>query len=84
MSTRGWRSNWNCRRWTGTYNGVVEKVVRKFTSFEEADRADAEWDASLTPEQRIQIVLDLREQRHPNAASEGFARVYRIIQLEQS
>jgi hypothetical protein len=81
MWTRGWRSNWNCRRWTRTYNGGVEKVVRKFNSFEEADRADADWYASLTPQQRIQIVIDLREQRHPDAASQPMARVLRVTRL---
>ena len=56
----------------------MEKVVRKFDSFEAADKADAEWDAALTPQQRIDVVLQLRAQRHPDAAFERLARVYRI------
>jgi hypothetical protein len=62
----------------------VEKTVQVFGSFEEADRAEAAREASLTPEERIQIVLELRAQRHPNADSEEFARVYRIVELERS
>jgi hypothetical protein len=54
-----------------------------FDSFEEADRADAARDASLTRAQRIQIVLELQAQRHPNADSEGFARVCRVTELER-
>jgi hypothetical protein len=35
----------------------------------------------LTPQQRIQIVIDLREQRHPDAASQPMARVLRVTRL---
>jgi hypothetical protein len=62
----------------------VEKTIQVFGSFEEADRADAARDASLTPEERIQIVLELRAQRHPTAELEGFARVCRVVELERS
>jgi len=46
----------------------VEKVVRKFASFEEADEADALFDASLSPEERLRILIELRDRRHPDAA----------------
>jgi len=62
----------------------VEKVIRVFKSFEEADAADVEEDLRLTPQQRIQMVLDLQARMHPDAAEQGVARVYRITQLEQS
>jgi hypothetical protein len=62
----------------------VKKTLQVFDSFEAADRADAARDASLTPEERIQIVLELHAQRHPDAASQRFARVCRVIELEQS
>jgi hypothetical protein len=62
----------------------MEKVVRVFNSFAEADEADALFDAQLSPEERIQIVIDLRDLRHPDAAQQGLARVCRITELEQS
>jgi hypothetical protein len=37
----------------------MERVVRRFDSFEEADRAEAEYYAALTPAQRLEILLDL-------------------------
>jgi len=73
------------RRWT--YNGPVEpqaKVVRIFKSHAEADEADALADAQLTPAQRIQRVIELRDRLYPDAAQQGLARVCRIIKLEQS
>ncbi len=62
----------------------MEKVVAIFHSFAEAGEADARFDAALTPEQRIQIVIDLRDLRHPDAAQQGLARVCRVTKLEQS
>jgi hypothetical protein len=61
----------------------MEKVVRVFDSFAEADEADALFDAQLSPEERIQIVIDLRDLRHPDAAQQGLARVCRIVELER-
>ena len=54
-----------------------------FDSFEEAGRADAARDASLTPAQRIQIVLELRAQRHSQKELETFVRVCRVVDLKQ-
>jgi hypothetical protein len=62
----------------------VEKVIRKFASFEEADKADALFDASLTPEERLRILIELRDRRHPDAAEQGVARVCRVVRLEES
>ena len=66
------------------YHRCVEKVVRVFKSLEEADQADARADASLTPEQRLQILIELRDRRHPDASKQGLARVCRITELESS
>jgi len=63
---------------------AVEKVVRVFSSFNEAERADAEYDASLTPDERLRILIELRDLRHPDAAEQGLARVCRVTKLEQS
>jgi len=62
----------------------MEKVIRVFHSFSEADAADAAEDRSMTPEQRVAMVFELRERLYPDAAQQGFARVYRVIELEQS
>jgi hypothetical protein len=51
----------------------MEKVVRVFSSFEEADEADARYYASLTPEERLRILIDLRDRAHPDAAEQGLA-----------
>jgi len=62
----------------------MDKVARTFTSFADADAADAAEDMLLTPEQRIEIVLELQERMNPGASEQGFARVYRITQLDRS
>ena len=61
----------------------MEKVVRIFRSFEEADAADVDQDREMTPEQRIDTVLRLRSWTYPDATEQRLARVYRITQLER-
>jgi hypothetical protein len=62
----------------------VEKVVRVFDSFEEADAADVLSRAEMTPQQRVGIFFELRERAHPDAFKQGLARVYRVLELERS
>ena len=62
----------------------MEKKVRIFSSLREADEADARDYMAMTPEERIQIVIQLRDLRHPDAAKQGLARVCRVIKREQS
>jgi len=62
----------------------MEKIARTFASFAEADAADVEEDLRITPEQRIAILLELQERMYPDAAEQGFARVYRVTELERS
>ena len=61
----------------------MKRIVRKFTSFRDSERADRDYYLNLTPEQRIEILLELvaryREDHHD--ASEGFKRVYRVVEL---
>jgi hypothetical protein len=64
--------------------GEVEKTVKKFASFQDADEADAREDAAMSPEERLKIVMELRDRRHPDAAQQGLARVCRVIKLERS
>jgi hypothetical protein len=62
----------------------MEKAIRAFRSFEEADAADARVRAQMTPQQRADIFFELHERAYPNAFKQGFARVYRVLKLEQS
>ena len=64
--------------------GQMEKIVRKFGSFAEADAADIEEDLLIPQEQRISILLELQRRYYGDATEQGFARVYRITQLKQS
>jgi hypothetical protein len=63
---------------------TVERAVRIFDTFEEADAADALSRARMSPEERVAIFFELREQAHPDVFKQGFARVYRVLELEQS
>lgn len=64
----------------------MERVVRKFRTFREAEEADAEYYRRLSPAQRLEILFELRAmvQKEDDADSGRLARVYRIIKLEQS
>ena len=61
----------------------MEKVVRKFASFEEAEKADREYYRSLTPAERLAIMIDMIYPEGSDAASAGFERVYRIVKFSQ-
>jgi hypothetical protein len=60
----------------------MEKAIRVFASFEEADAADAVSRAQMTPQQRVDIFFELRERANPDAFKQGLARVYRVLELE--
>ncbi len=63
--------------------GFLERTVRKFSSHEDADRKERRYYRSLTPRQRLEILLELVEagQEEKHAARGGLARVYRIAEL---
>ena len=63
----------------------MDRVVRVFRSFEDADEADDEFYADLTPDERLDILFELVE-RHRSAlgkAASGLERVHCIIELSQ-
>ena len=62
----------------------VERTARVFPSFKDADEASAREDAAMSPEERLKIVIELRDRRHPDAADQRMPRVYRVVELEQS
>jgi hypothetical protein len=59
----------------------MEKTIRVFKSSADAEEADKKYYRSLTPSQRIEFLLTLRDQCRPysDELTEGFKRVYRII-----
>ena len=64
----------------------MDRFIAKFKSHEEAELADREYYRRLSPAERIHILLELIERHHEgdDEASKGFARIYRIVKLEQS
>lgn len=66
------------------HNIGVEKTVKVFGTFADADEADARFDAALSPQERLRILIELRDRRHPDAAEQRLARVSRIVELERS
>ena len=61
----------------------MDRKVRYFGSFESAEAADIDEDLAMSPEQRVAIVLELQARIYPDAAQQGFARVYRITKRQQ-
>jgi hypothetical protein len=60
--------------------------VRVFSSFQEAEEADKAFYASLSPQQRVDLVLEMvaRHRESMGEAGKRFERVYRVIELSQS
>ena len=63
----------------------MQKAIHVFRSFEDADRADEEYYASLTPPQRLDILLQLiaAYQESAGETASRFERVYRLTQLSR-
>jgi hypothetical protein len=61
----------------------MNRVAQVFSSFDAADQADDEYYASLTPEERLEILLELIERYRSSLgeAAERFERVYRVVEL---
>ena len=67
-----------------SYDGRVERVVRKFASHAEADAADAAADAAMTGEERLQRLFELRRifltnAENPHGDEPRLERVHRVI-----
>lgn len=64
----------------------MEKTIQVYNSFEEADEAEIAYYASLSPNERVDLLLDIiaayREAQ--GEAASRFERVYRIVDLAQS
>ena len=63
----------------------MQPIVRKFSSHAAAEEADRAYYRSLTPNQRLDILLELiASQRGPDEASLRIARVCRTVKLRRS
>jgi hypothetical protein len=64
----------------------MDRTVQIFRSFDDAERADDEFYAGLTPQERVDILLELVERYRSTLGEAGdrFERVHRIIELSQS
>ena len=62
----------------------MERVVRKFRSFDEADNADYEYYRTLSGNEKLQILLELIMPENPDAAViERSARVHPLTEHEE-
>ena len=62
----------------------MEKVVRKFHSFDDADNADYEYYRTLSGDEKLQILLELIMPENPDAAAiERSARVHPLTEHEE-
>ena len=62
----------------------MERVVRVFDSFEQADEADALLRSQMTPGRRVEIFFEIRERARNNADEPRLERVCRVLELERS
>ena len=62
------------------YNNNMEKIGRTFDSHRAADAADRTYYRSLSPAQRLDILLELIDtQRSNDETSQRLERIYRIV-----
>ena len=62
----------------------MERVARKFESFQDAEAANDAYLASLTPEARLEILLELILPENPDEAIiERSARVYPLSERDR-
>ena len=61
----------------------VERTIRIFRSFAEADQAEVDFYHSLTPQQRLEILFELVASAHPDEIEQRSERVCRIIKLQE-
>jgi hypothetical protein len=61
----------------------MERTVAKYSSHQQAEQANLDYYRNLSPQQRLDILLELIEssRKEGDAAAERFERVYRIVKL---
>ena len=65
---------------------VMERVLAKFRTHREAQKATLEYYRRLSPAERLEILFQLSKLncKEDDAASERLDRIYRIAQLKRS
>jgi hypothetical protein len=62
----------------------MERVIRKFSSFDEADNADYEYYRTLSGNEKLEILLELIMPENPDAVViERSARVHPLTEHEE-
>ena len=62
----------------------MDKIVRKFHSFDEADNADYEYYRALSGNEKLQLLLELIMPENPDASViERSARVHPLTEHEE-
>jgi hypothetical protein len=61
----------------------MEKVIRKFHFFTEAEKADRAYYLSLTPEQRLEILFDMVANPLRDEPEQRLERVCRVVKLQE-
>ena len=63
----------------------MERILRTFDKFEDAEKSDDEFYASLTPQERLDILLEIVNQQLEisGEAAKGLERIYRVIELSE-
>lgn len=64
----------------------MEKVARVFDTLQAADAGDRAYYASLTPAERLDVLLDLivHYRESVGETAERFERVHRVVELSES
>jgi hypothetical protein len=63
---------------------MIDRTVRVFRSFKEAEDADREFYRNLTPAERLKIWFELCHFEHLDEPEQRLQRVYRIAPLAGS
>jgi hypothetical protein len=63
---------------------MMEKEIRVFKSFAEADAADDRYYASLKPAQRLAMTFEIVAKAHPHEIKQRSERICRVIKLKGS
>jgi len=64
---------------------MMRNVLRVFSSFREAEQADWALYASMSPQERLDVLLDLvaRQRESMGEAAARLERVYRVVELSR-
>ena len=67
------------------HSTTMRDVLRVFSSFREAEEADRAFYASLSPQERLEMLLDLvaRQRESMGEAAQRLERVYRVVELSR-